>query len=403
MINKYLLLTGLFLLGVCPSLLSQNQEINSKSLSLGETFKNPPASAKPHVYWYWVSNNISREGIRKDLEAMAKIGIGGVNIAQIGYKDSPVGKVTMFSDEWWNCLTLAMEEAARLGIEVSLFNSPGWSGTGGAWVKPEQAMRYLDLHEYRVKGPRKLVMQLPDYVSKERVPQSSLSFQYEIDKSTFKFQQVGVQAFPAPKGSGDLISGRHPLITSDPQIEGVEAMFDGDEATKTSLYSLPVSVELNLKESMTVRSLEIVPADIPFSAWCRLEYQTADGEWKKVVSRRINRGEIRIIASGFLPFAPVSQSFPAASSKKFRITFSENETGQSKPTAKTASKREEKGRIAEIRLTGAVQMNNYAEKQLGNKAAYDKGGKAAILPDEDGWKINKEEVLDLISHVDQTG
>src|SRR5512133_1393142 len=161
-----------------PALFAQNERQVTGITSLDEDFAHPPSAARPAVYWYWISNNISKEGIRKDLQAMAAIGIGGVNIGQIGYRDSPVGKVVMFSDEWWDCLTFAMEEAARLGIEVSLFNYPGWSGSGGAWIKPEQAMRYLMVHEYRVKGPQKLVMQLPDYKSNERVPQSSLSFQY---------------------------------------------------------------------------------------------------------------------------------------------------------------------------------------------------------------------------------
>lgn len=396
-------MTGLLLLVFMTGLFSQNKVNNSELVSLDEVFVHPPDLSRPSVYWYWISNNISREGIRKDLEAMAKIGIGGVTIAQIGYKDSPVGDVFMFSKEWWECLTFAMEEAARLGIEVNLFNSPGWSGTGGAWIKPENAMRYLDVHEYRVKGPQKLVMQLPDYASKERIPQSSLSFQYEIDKSTFKFQQVGVQAFPAPKASNDLISFRQPVITSNPKTDGVEAMFDGDEATKTSIYTLPVSIELNLKEPFTIRSLEIVPVDIPLNVWCKLEYQNGNGDWEKIVSSRINRGETRIIASGFLPFAPVSQSFSDVSSKKFRITLSENETVTASSATRSVSKKEEKGRIAEIKLWGAARLDNYAEKQLANKAAYEKNGQATILPNESGYTIKKEEVLNINSCLDENG
>ncbi|MEI6142947.1 MAG: glycosyl hydrolase [Mariniphaga sp.] len=392
---------GLFLLFFSSPLFSQNQALTAPTLE--QVFDNPPASTKPQVYWYWISNNISKEGIRKDLEAMAKVGIGGVKLAQIGYKDSPIGKVRMFSDEWWDCMTFAMEEAARLGIEVNLFNSPGWSGTGGTWVKPEQAMRYLDIHEYRVKGPQKLVMQLPDYKSNDRVSQTSLSFQYDIDKSKFKFQQVGVQAFPAPKGSSDLISNRQSVITSNPKIDGMEAMFDGNEATKTSIYALPVSIELSVKEPFTLRSLEIVPAEIAFNAWCVLEYKNSKGEWEKMVSRRINRGETRIIASGFLPFAPVSQSFPAVSSQFFRLTFSENETATATASATSGSNKVEKGRISEIKLWGAVRVNNYGEKQLGNKAAYDKNLPATVPTTEIGYAVKKDQILDLAPMIDANG
>ncbi len=398
--NMLKCLSGIFLVFFTTAIFSQNKKQAITTPSLDEVFMHPPASSRPSVYWYWISNNISKEGIKKDLQAMAKIGIGGVHIAQIGYKDSPVGSVHMFSNEWWDCMTFAMEEAARLGIRVNLFNSPGWSGTGGSWIKPEQAMRYLDVHEYRVKGPQKLVMQLPEYKSTERVPQSSLSFQYEIDKSTFRFQQVAVLAFPAPKGSTDLISSRQPVIISNPKTDGIEAMFDGDEATKASLYTLPISIELSLKDQFTIRSLEIVPVEIPFNAWCRLEYQNVKGEWEKIMSRRVNRGETRIIASGFLPFSPVSQSFPAVSSKKFRLTLSENETVAVQPTTRTASKKEEKGRIAEIKLWGAARLNNYAEKQLANKAGYEKN---IIQIDEPGYAINKEEVLNITSFADASG
>ncbi len=391
----------LFLLISGSALFSQNQKQTISEPSLDQVFANPPVSTKPHVYWYWISNNISKEGIRKDLEAMARIGIGGVNIAQIGYKDSPIGKVPMYSNEWWDCMTFAMEVAARLGIEVNLFNSPGWSGTGGTWVKPEQAMRYLDIHEYHVKGPQKFVMQMPNYASKERVPQSSLSFQYEIDKSKFKFQQVGVQAFPAPKGSNDLISSGQAVITSTPKIDGIEAMFDGDETTKTSIYTLPVTIELSVKEPFTIRSFEIVPADIPFNAWCKLEYKNGKGEWEKILSRRINRNETRIIASGFLPFAPFSQTFPAVSSKFFRLTFSENETASASAT--NGSKKEERGRIAEIKLWGAARINNYGEKQLANKAAYEKNSPGTVPPIENGYAIKKDEVLNLTSMIDSKG
>ena len=398
--------SGFFILFMWLSvsaLFAQNESHESRRSALDEDFAHPPSSTRPSVYWYWISNNISKEGIRKDLKAMSELGIGGVNIAQIGYKDSPVGNVNIFSDEWWDCMTFAMEEAARLGIEVNLFNSPGWSGAGGTWIKPEQAMRYLDVHEYRVKGPQKLVMHLPDYASKERIPQSSLSFQYEIDKSTFQFQQVGVQAFPAPKGSEDLISSRSPALSAIPATKGIDAMFDGDETTKTSIYTLPLTIGLNLKDLFTIHSIEIVPADIPFNGWCKLEYLSDSGDWNKIVSFRINRGETRIIASGFLPFAPVSQSFPAVSSRNFRITFSRNETGSGQSSGKDSLTRVEKVRIAEVRLSGEVRLNNYAEKQLGNKAAYLISDPSAMQNMETGYAIKQSEVLDLTSHVNKSG
>jgi len=47
----------------------------SDALLLG--FQDPPASARPRVWWHWLNGNVTREGIRLDLEWMKRVGIGG--------------------------------------------------------------------------------------------------------------------------------------------------------------------------------------------------------------------------------------------------------------------------------------------------------------------------------------
>ena len=42
-----------------------------------EDFRNPPADARPLVWWHWMDGNISKEGIKKDLEWMDRVGIAG--------------------------------------------------------------------------------------------------------------------------------------------------------------------------------------------------------------------------------------------------------------------------------------------------------------------------------------
>ncbi len=60
---------------------------------LEQGFVTPPDSVKPWVYWYWISDNISKEGITKDLEAMARIGIGEALIGNIGLPEMSYGKI----------------------------------------------------------------------------------------------------------------------------------------------------------------------------------------------------------------------------------------------------------------------------------------------------------------------
>ena len=61
----------------------------AEATSLEADFRNPPAATKPFVYWYWINNNVSREGLKKDLQAMAQVGIGGVSIAHIEREKLP--------------------------------------------------------------------------------------------------------------------------------------------------------------------------------------------------------------------------------------------------------------------------------------------------------------------------
>ena len=40
-------------------------------------FDNPPEGARPRVWWHWMNGNITKEGIKLDLEWMHRVGLGG--------------------------------------------------------------------------------------------------------------------------------------------------------------------------------------------------------------------------------------------------------------------------------------------------------------------------------------
>jgi hypothetical protein len=52
-------------------------------------FVNPPDSIHTGVYWYWMSDNISKEGVIRDLQAMKKAGIMMAFIGNIGATRHP--------------------------------------------------------------------------------------------------------------------------------------------------------------------------------------------------------------------------------------------------------------------------------------------------------------------------
>lgn len=115
---------------------------------LEDAFRNPPEETKPWCYWYWLNNDITKEGVTRDLEAMAKVGIKRAMIGNI----EGGGPVKMFSPEWYAITRHAFKEANRLSVELMSFNAPGWSQSGGPWIKPEQSMRRVAWQEFPTQG-----------------------------------------------------------------------------------------------------------------------------------------------------------------------------------------------------------------------------------------------------------
>lgn len=127
---------------------------------LADGFVNPPASARPWVYWFWLNGNITEEGITADLEAMARVGIGGALIMEVD-QGAPRGPVDFASTEWRTLFGHALSEADRLGLEINMNDDAGWNGSGGPWIAPEHAMQKLVWSETEVEGPSAFAGSLP--------------------------------------------------------------------------------------------------------------------------------------------------------------------------------------------------------------------------------------------------
>ena len=129
---------------------------------LGTGFRHPPAECRPEVFWDWMGGLLSKEGITKDVEALARAGVGGVMIMQMPdqlaektqwrFRDYP-GKVKCLSDEWFDLMNHAAKETDRLGLRLSFLICPGWSHCGGPWIKPEQGVEDSSFLPHN--GPRR--------------------------------------------------------------------------------------------------------------------------------------------------------------------------------------------------------------------------------------------------------
>ena len=128
--------------------------------SLEQSFRAPPDSAKPWVYWFWINGNISHEGITKDLEAMKEVGINGVIWMEVsGPWWAPEGKIEAGSAEWHEAMQWALTEADRLEMEFALTVDFGY-GSGGPHITPDISMQKLVWSHTEVKGGKRLNLQL---------------------------------------------------------------------------------------------------------------------------------------------------------------------------------------------------------------------------------------------------
>ncbi|MHB9066888.1 MAG: glycosyl hydrolase, partial [Pirellulaceae bacterium] len=93
--------------------------------ALAGEFTHPPESARPWVYWFWLNGNMTREGITADLEAMKRVGIGGVLIMEVD-QGAPIGPIDFMSREWRDLFQHVQHESQRLGLEVNMNNDAGW-------------------------------------------------------------------------------------------------------------------------------------------------------------------------------------------------------------------------------------------------------------------------------------
>ena len=146
-------------------------------LLLEQNFSIPPHSAYPLVFWFWMNGNVTRKGITLDLEAMKKVGIGGVFNFDVG-TGIPKGPVEYLSDDWFHLKKHAMQEAARLGLEFTMHNCPGWSASGGPWITPEMAMQQITWSEIYVRGGDLINMVLPK-------PATRLNYYHDIAAIAF--------------------------------------------------------------------------------------------------------------------------------------------------------------------------------------------------------------------------
>ena len=106
-----------------------------------EEFAAPKGNARLQTCWHWINGNVSKEGIRRDLDEMADKGYGTAVIFSL--EGSIEGPVRFGSPAWYDAFAYAAEIAAKNGMEIGAHNCDGWNEAGGPWNSPENSMKAL--------------------------------------------------------------------------------------------------------------------------------------------------------------------------------------------------------------------------------------------------------------------
>lgn len=276
--NNYSITAGktIMILGlVLSSFLMSGCNGSSKEGSDLETgFLNPPPEAAPRVWWHWMNGNISQEGIRADLEWMNRVGIGGFQNFDAGLTSPQIvdKRLVYMTPEWKDAFRLATKLADSLGLEMAIAGSPGWSESGGPWVKPEQAMKKFVWTETRVEGGKPFIGKLPKppsttgaFQNLPTVDMSSLAGSSPAPIPEF-YADAAVVAYRLPETDLSM-NELKPVVTSSGGRFNLASLTDGDLATSTLLpYTKPGEnswIQFSFNEPITVQALTIVGGGNP--------------------------------------------------------------------------------------------------------------------------------------------
>lgn len=247
------------------AILCSNVAVGQRLDSLRAGFKNPPFSAWPRTWWHWTKSNITKDGITKDLEWMKRSGIAGFQLADVNAGSGQTVKdaVVFRSPQWLDAIHHAAAEAERLGLEMAIFSSAGWSLTGGPWVKPEQAMKKLVWSVTTIEGAKPFSGRLPTPPSSEGAGPLLAN---NNEKAPGFYRDVALLAFPAPT---DEENNSRPQITSSNGNEDDGKLLDNDLMTGITLQSggpgKNAWIQLGYQQPFTAKAITIAGRrGIPF-------------------------------------------------------------------------------------------------------------------------------------------
>ena len=311
-----------------PAQSSADAKAQAAADPLKSGFENPPSGARPRVWWHWMNGNISKEGIKLDLEWMHKAGLGGFQNFDAALETPQVVKkrLVYMEPDWKDAFKYAITLADQFGFEAAIAGSPGWSESGGPWVPGSEGMKKYVWSETEVKGGQPFSGKLP------APPGNTGAFQ---NMSIHDDLGSNVGSKPLPQFYADAVVVAFKKAPSDTSIESLHpnmsasggspdyAMLTDGDLEKTTKIPIPAEgqtswIQYEFDQPVTLRAVTYVTADPSFIQ----QLVAGVGVPEKVLEASDDGQsfhEIAKLSGGDAPEHTIS--FAPATAKYFRVTF----------------------------------------------------------------------------------
>jgi alpha-L-rhamnosidase len=383
---------------------------------LQQTFENPPSAARPRVWWHWMNGNISKEGIKLDLDWMSRVGIAGFQNFDAALQTPQVveKRLAYMTPEWKDAFKYAVEIGNQHGMEMAIAGSPGWSESGGPWVPASQGMKKYVWSETLVEGGRPFTGRVAHPPSNTGVFQDmGLREQFgraSVPPAPQFYADAAIVAFRVPSGGPPEDAAPAKITCSG---EGLDAaMLSDGNLEKTTHVPIPPSgssswVQYEYPSPHVVRAITYVTRDPNLFQTLATGITTP----AKVLEASDDGRTFRKVTTLGGGEAPVhTLSFEPVKARYFRVTFTPTPPPPIPAWAEGidptsfgagATGRPAFYEVAELVLHSEPRVSRFAEK-------------AAFVPEGDLYQyatpevdpaaaIRKSEVVDLTSRMRPDG
>lgn len=376
-------------------------------------FLNPPNAAMPRVWWHWMNGNITKDGVEKDLQWMHRSGIGGFQNFDAALMTPQIveKRLTFMTPEWMEVFKRTTKLADSLKLEMAIAGSPGWSVSGGPWVKPEDGMKKLVWSEKLVKGGATIHTKILSFPSTtgpvQNIPYTA-SLGEENNKEKIPTFSKGVAVIAYKLNENDIpVSELQPIVSSSAGKFTLEQLTDGDLATTNPLPADKDKglawIQFQFSKPTTIKAITIVGGGEPEVFGMGGSEKNARTLWSSNDGQ--NFSKVCILEPGGLP--QLSINIPTTTAIYFKVTFK----NPPKPADFSAiiggpaseAKAPEFTPIAELVLHTATRINRLEEKSgivgISGTSMDLRTMKTAISNEP----VNAADIVDLTKLVDAEG